>query len=113
MEAEGLAETDGHIAVAAEVIVDLHQVSDGADPCGQHIDIFILDPVPSDPEAQAEYKKYATVYSELMTPVYVLCDEICQYMDLYEQYRQMMEQEVSECYDWAMEELWQEAKHQA
>lgn len=63
---------------------------------GQHIDVFILDPVPSDPAAQAEYKKYATVYSELLTPVYVLCDEICEYMDLYEQYRQMMEEQGRE-----------------
>ena len=63
---------------------------------GQHIDVFILDPVPSDPAAQAEYKRYATVYSELLTPVYVLCDEICEHMDLYEQYRKMMEEQGRE-----------------
>ena len=30
---------------------------------GQHIDLFILDPVPSDEKVKAEYKKYATIYS--------------------------------------------------
>ena len=59
---------------------------------GQHIDLFILDPVPSDPQAQAEYKKYATIYSELLTPVYVLCDDIVEYLDEYKAYREMIEQ---------------------
>lgn len=59
---------------------------------GQHIDLFILDPVPSDEEAKAEYKKYATIYSELLTPIYVLCDDIVNYMDEYEQYLQQMEE---------------------
>ena len=43
---------------------------------GQHIDLFILDPVPSDAAAKEEYKKYATIYSELLTPIYVLCKDI-------------------------------------
>lgn len=59
---------------------------------GQHIDLFILDPVPSDPALQEEYKKYATIYSELLTPVYVLSDDIVNYLDEYNQYLQMMEE---------------------
>ena len=57
---------------------------------GQHIDLFILDPVPSD--AKEEYKKYATIYSELLTPIYVLCDDIANYTEEYEQYLQMIEE---------------------
>lgn len=63
---------------------------------GQHIDLFILDPVPSDPKKQEEYKRLATVYSELMTPVYVLCDDIVEYRKDYEFYRQMMEEKGRE-----------------
>lgn len=59
---------------------------------GQHIDLFILDPVPSDPALQEEYKKYATIYSELLTPVYVLSNDIGNYVDEYNQYLQMMEE---------------------
>lgn len=60
---------------------------------GQHIDLFILDPVPSDPAQQAQYQKYATIYSELMTPVYVLCDDIVSYLDEYNQYLRMMQEQ--------------------
>jgi len=59
---------------------------------GQHIDLFILDPVPSDVDSKEEYKKNATIYSELLTPVYVLCDDIVMYKEEYEQYLQMMEE---------------------
>ena len=59
---------------------------------GQHIDLFILDPVPSDPEQQAEYKKLATIYSELLTPVYVLCDDIAEHLEEYNYYLNMMEE---------------------
>ncbi len=63
---------------------------------GQHIDLFILDPVPSDSAAQAEYKKYATIYSELLSPVYVLCDDIVDYLDEYAHYQQLMEEQGRE-----------------
>ena len=59
---------------------------------GQHIDLFILDPVPKDEAIKAEYKKYATIYSELLTPIYVLCDDIVNYMEEYESYLQLMEE---------------------
>lgn len=59
---------------------------------GQHIDLFILDPVPADKKAQEEYKKNATIYSELLSPVYVLCPDIADYLEEYEQYLQMMEE---------------------
>lgn len=64
--------------------------------CGQHIDVFILDPIPSDPVKQEEYRMLATVYSELMMPVYVMCEDIVNYMDEYHQYRQLMETEGRE-----------------
>ena len=58
---------------------------------GQHIDLFILDPAPSDPAALEEYKKWATIYSELMTPVYVMCPDIVQYQDEYNHYLRLMQ----------------------
>ena len=63
---------------------------------GQHIDLFILDPVPSDPVVKEEYKKYATIYSELLTPIYVLCEDIANYKDEYEQYLKRMEEKGRE-----------------
>ena len=60
--------------------------------CGQHIDLFILDPAPSDPKEQEEFKALACVYSELMTPVYVMCDDIANHMDIYNHYHKMMEE---------------------
>lgn len=58
---------------------------------GQHIDLFILDPAPSDPAELAEYTKLATIYSELMTPVYVMCPDILAYRDEYNKYRRLMQ----------------------
>lgn len=63
---------------------------------GQHIDLFILDPVPSDPAVQEEYKKNATLYSELMTPVYVLCNDIACYLEEYNEYLLLMEEKGRE-----------------
>lgn len=57
---------------------------------GQHIDLFILDPAPSDPKELEEFTMLATVYSELMTPVYVMCPDILQYQDEYNKYRRLM-----------------------
>lgn len=68
-----------------------NHVLDG-NAAGQHIDLFILDPVPSDPQEQEEYKKYATIYSELLTPVYVLCEDIANYVDEYKQYLKLMKE---------------------
>ena len=63
---------------------------------GQHIDLFILDPVPNDKAQQEEYKKLATVYSELLSPVYVLCSDVVHYMDTYNHYLQLMEEQGRE-----------------
>jgi len=60
--------------------------------CGQHIDVFVIDPAPADPEEKAEYLALATVYSELMMPVYVMSDEILKYMDLYKKYKKIMDE---------------------
>ncbi|MBQ7088183.1 MAG: LicD family protein [Clostridia bacterium] len=57
---------------------------------GQHIDLFILDPAPSDPKELEEFTMLATVYSELMTPVYVMCPDILQYREEYDKYRRLM-----------------------
>lgn len=57
---------------------------------GQHIDLFILDPAPSDPQALEEYRMLATIHSELMTPVYVMCPDIIRYRKEYNKYRRMM-----------------------
>ena len=57
---------------------------------GQHIDLFILDPAPSDPKELEEYKTLATIYSELMTPVYVMCEDILDHREEYNFYRQLM-----------------------
>ncbi len=63
---------------------------------GQHIDLFILDPVPSNPKELEEYTALATVYSELMTPVYVMCEDIIHHQDLYNHYLHLMETEGRE-----------------
>lgn len=60
--------------------------------CGQHIDVFVIDPAPADPDEKAEYLALATVYSELMMPVYVMSDEIVNYLDLYYEYKKMMDE---------------------
>lgn len=39
---------------------------------GQHIEILIMDPMPTDPIEQNEYKKYLLVYTELITPYFVV-----------------------------------------
>ena len=62
---------------------------------GQHIDLFILDPVPSDPKELEEYKALATVYSELMTPVYVMCEDIIHYQEQYDYYTETQGRYVS------------------
>jgi len=51
------------------------------------IDIFILDPVPSDPELQRKHRNYLNVYADFVMPYYGFSyrnDD--DYMDLYEEY---------------------------
>ena len=57
---------------------------------GQHIDLFILDPAPSDPAELEEYRMLATIHSELMTPVYVMCPDVVRYQKEYRKYLRMM-----------------------
>lgn len=64
--------------------------------CGQHIDIFVLDPAPSEPEEQAQFKALACVYSELMMPVYVMCEDIADHLELYEEYKAIFEEKGRE-----------------
>lgn len=55
--------------------------------CGQHIDIFILDPVPS--EKDEEFLAYYTVYAELLSDYYVVNPAIKNYKELYYKYLNM------------------------
>ena len=85
---EYLRETVKYTNLNSTVLFPNH-ILDGL-AAGQHIDLFILDPAPSDPAELAEYTKLATIYSELMTPVYVMCPDILAYRDEYNKYRRMM-----------------------
>ena len=85
---EYLRETVKYTNLTSTVLFRNH-ILDGL-AAGQHIDLFILDPVPSDPKALEEYKTLATIYSELMTPVYVMCEDIVDYQDEYNFYRHLM-----------------------
>ncbi len=66
-------------------VVYRNHVLDGY-ACGQHIDLFILDPVPADPEKLKRHHKLSVIYSELMMPVYVMSDEIVDCLPEYQQY---------------------------
>ena len=83
-----LRETVKYTNLESTVLFPNH-ILDGL-AAGQHIDLFILDPAPSDPEELAEFTKLATIYSELMTPVYVMCPDILAYQDEYNKYRNLM-----------------------
>lgn len=54
---------------------------------GQHIDIFVLDPVPR--EKVEKYYKYFNIYSELLTYNYVVNENIISYIDEYEKYEKL------------------------
>lgn len=85
---EYLRETVKYTNLTSTVLFRNH-ILDGL-AAGQHIDLFILDPAPSDPKELEEYKRLATIYSELMTPVYVMCEDIIDYQDEYKFYRNLM-----------------------
>lgn len=85
---EYLRETVKYTNLTSTVLFRNH-ILDGL-AAGQHIDLFILDPAPSDPKELEEYKALATIYSELMTPVYVMCEDIIDYQDEYNRYRNLM-----------------------
>ncbi|MBQ8732149.1 MAG: LicD family protein [Oscillospiraceae bacterium] len=85
-----LRDTVKYTNLSTTVIFRNHILDGNA--CGQHIDLFILDPVPSDPVAQEEYKVLATIYSELMMPVYIMCEDIADYLKEYEQYQALIQE---------------------
>lgn len=91
---EYLRETVKYTNLTSTVLFRNH-VLDGL-AAGQHIDLFILDPAPSDPEELEEYKTLATIYSELMTPVYVMCEDIVNHQDAYNHYRRRIKTEGRE-----------------
>ncbi len=71
-------------------VVYRNHVLDGY-ACGQHIDLFILDPVPADPELVKRHHKLSVIYSELMMPVYVMSEEILEYQSEYRRYQKEVE----------------------
>ncbi len=85
-----LRETVKYTNLQSTVLFPNH-ILDGL-AAGQHIDLFILDPAPSDPKELEEFTMLATIYSELMTPVYVMCPDILQYREEYDKYRRMMKE---------------------
>lgn len=56
---------------------------------GQHIDVFVLDPVPR--EEIQEYYKYFNIYSELLTYNYVVNENIIDHIDEYKKYKRLAE----------------------
>ena len=91
---EYLRETVKYTNLTSTVLFRNH-ILDGL-AAGQHIDLFILDPAPSDPKELEEYKTLATIYSELMTPVYVMCEDILEHQEEYDRYRRMMKEQGRE-----------------
>ncbi|MBQ3202442.1 MAG: LicD family protein [Clostridia bacterium] len=85
---EYLRETVKYTNLTSTVLFRNH-ILDGL-AAGQHIDLFILDPAPSNPKELEEYKTLATIYSELMTPVYVMCEDIIDHREEYNFYRRLM-----------------------
>ena len=91
---EYLRETVKYTNLTSTVLFRNH-ILDGL-AAGQHIDLFILDPAPNDPQELEEYKTLATIYSELMTPVYVMCEDILEHQEEYDRYRRMMKEQGRE-----------------
>ena len=89
-----LRETVKYTNLDSTVIFPNHILDGNA--CGQHIDLFIMDPAPNDPRELEEYRALAHVYSELMTPVYVMCEGIAGYSELYAKYKAIMDEKGRE-----------------
>ena len=69
--------------------------------CVQNIELFILDPMPKDEKAKEEYVDLFRVYTELLTPYYVVnfnltLDEWERHYELFEKYCQRIDDEGRE-----------------
>ncbi|MBQ2749116.1 MAG: LicD family protein [Clostridia bacterium] len=58
--------------------------------CGISLDIFILDPLPRDPATKERHIAEYVVYNELLTPFFMVNDNLYKYVDLYNEYRDRM-----------------------
>lgn len=59
--------------------------------CGQHLELLIMDPMPKGKEAEKEYIDLLRVYTELLSPFFVVCkylslDEWKKHFEVYEKY---------------------------
>lgn len=74
------------------------RLADGT-PFGQAVEFFVLDPFPSDPDEQLEYRKYQWVYCELQATRFMIAnssryEEVDE--DLYNYYAERAEKEGKE-----------------
>lgn len=65
--------------------------------CGQHLEFLVMDPVPRDVEKMTEFKNLLLVYTELLTPYFVVNRQVVNrdsYFDpdLYREYEAQVEQ---------------------
>ena len=69
--------------------------------CGQHIELLIMDPIPNDEEMRKEYIDLLHVYTELLTPYYVVnqyvpIEEWQRHYKLYQSYCDRVDKEGEE-----------------
>ena len=72
-----------------------------AKACGQHIEFFILDPMPNDEEKRNEYNELFRVYAELTSPYFVVCKNLSlsqwqRHYELYKKYCDRIDEEGEE-----------------
>ena len=69
--------------------------------CGQHLELLILDPMPKDEEEQQEFIDLLRVYTEILSPFFVVCrnlslEEWEKHYKLYQEYYERAENEGDE-----------------
>lgn len=85
--------------------------------CGQNIEFFILDPMPKGEKEKEEYIDLFRVYTELLTPYYVVnfnltLEEWERHYGLYEEYCHMIDEEGEEKVIKELEEKLQSFPHE-
>lgn len=69
--------------------------------CGQHLELFIFDPMPKGEEAKEQYIKELNVYTELLSPYFVVnkntsLEDWQKHYELYEKYCKRVDKEGEE-----------------
>ena len=69
--------------------------------CGQHIELLIMDPMPNDEKEREEYIDLLRVYTELLSPYFVVCKSLSfeeweKHYKLYEEYCRRVDKEGEE-----------------